>query len=92
MPSTVERLEPLRLPRVAVAVGLAAHAGGTGAADVGALVHAVDQRGEHVELLRIGVLGLVVLARDRPEDLGRDLVAPGAARGLNFFGISRLII
>ena len=48
--------------------------------------------GEHVELLRIGVLGLVVLARDRPEHLGRDLVAPGSTRGLNFFGISRLIM
>src|SRR5262249_23316648 len=56
------------------AVGLAAHAGGAGAADVRALVHAVDQRRQHVELLRVGVLGLVVLARDRPEDLGRDLV------------------
>ena len=65
---------------VAVAVGLAAHAGGAGAADVGALVHPVDQRGEHVELLRVGVLGLVVLARDRPEDLGRDLVGLAGQR------------
>ena len=74
MPSTVERLVPLRFSPVAVAVGLAAHAGGAGGAVLGAVVHAVDQRGEHVELLRVGVLGLVVLAGDRAEDLGRDLV------------------
>ena len=78
MPSTVERLEPLRFSPSSSPFVVAAHAGGAGAADVGALVHAVDQRGEHVELLRVGVLGLVVLARDRPEDLGRDLV--GLAR------------
>src|SRR5680860_403685 len=51
----------------------AAGAGGV----VAALVHPVDQRGEHVELLRVGVLGLVVAARDRSEDLGRDLVGLG---------------
>ena len=71
MPSTVERLEPLRFsPSVR---RLAAHAGGARGA-FAALVHAVDQRGEHVQLFRVRVLGFVVLARDRPEDLGRDLV------------------
>jgi hypothetical protein len=39
-----------------------------------ALVHAVDRGGEHVELLGVGVLGVVVLARVGPEDLGRDHV------------------
>ncbi len=63
----------------AVAVGavaglrVAAHAGGAGAG-VAAGVHAVDHRGEHVELLGVLVLGEVVLARDRTEDLGGDLV------------------
>ena len=54
--------------------GVAPHAGGAGATGVAAGVHAVDQRGEHVELLGVLVLGEVVLARDRAEDLGRDLV------------------
>ena len=55
-------------------VGAAADRTGAGAAERAALVHAVDQRGEHVELLRILVLGEVVLARVGPEDLGRHLV------------------
>ena len=37
------------------------------------VVHAVDQRGQHVELLGVLVLGHVVLARDRAEHLLGDL-------------------
>ena len=78
MPSTVERLVPLRFSPSSVVARVAADAGGAGGAVLGGVVHPVDQRGEHVELFRVGVLGLVVLAGDRPEDLGRDLV--GLAR------------
>ena len=64
---------PLRLPSSRPPLASRLHAGGAGA--VGAAgVHAVDQRGEHVELLGVGVLGEVVLARDRAEHLGGDLV------------------
>ena len=40
-------------------------------------VHPVQQRGEQVELLRIGVFGLVVFARDRPKIIGRHLMGLG---------------
>ncbi len=61
------------LPVVLLA-GVAPHPGGARRAVLGGLVHAVDQRGEHVELFRVRVLGLVVLAGDRAEDLGRHLM------------------
>ena len=67
--------------------------GRAGAAEVGAVVHAVDERGEHVELLRVLVLGDVVLARDRAEDLGGDLVGlvDEAAELLGNFEIDHLL-
>src|SRR5262249_5221645 len=37
-------------------------------------VEAVEERGEQIELLRVGVLGEIVLARDRAEHVGRDQV------------------
>ncbi len=78
MAITEAMLEPFLLPLglgrfSAFSADLAA-AGGAGAAGRVGVVHAVDQRGEHVELLRVLVLGEVVLARDRPQDLLRDLV------------------
>ena len=58
----------------AVAVVGAADTRRPGAAEIGAVVHPVDERGQHVELLGVGVLLLVVLARHRSEDLGGDLM------------------
>src|SRR5680860_763064 len=46
----------------------------SGAATGAGVIHPVDQRCEHVELLGVGVLGEVVLARDRAQNLARDLV------------------
>ena len=56
-----------------------------------ALVHAVDQGGEHVELLRILVLGDVVLARVHAEHVLGDLVrlADEAAELLRDFEVDR---
>ena len=56
------------LDAVLLFTGGAALARRTGADGIGrAFVHAVEQRGKQIQLLGIGVLGLVVLARDRPE-------------------------
>ena len=51
-----------------------------------AFVHAVDQRGEHVELLRVGVLGAVVLARVRPEAPRSRPGGPGPTSVLELLG------
>ena len=52
----------------------AADAGGAGALGRAGLGQPVDHRREHVELLGVLVLGEVVLARDRPQHVHRDLV------------------
>ena len=70
-----------------VGLVVAAYAGGAGAADRAGLGEPVDHRGEHVELLGVLVLGEVVLARDRPQHVHRDLVGladerPELLRGL----------
>src|SRR5205807_4316091 len=65
---------------IAVCVGVrrgavaATDRAGARATERSALVHAVDHGGEHVELLRIAVLGAVVLAGVLAEDLDRHLV------------------
>jgi hypothetical protein len=56
-----------------VAAGGPPHAGRPRAAEPAAVVDAVDDRREHVELLRPHVLLAVVLARDRPEHVVGDL-------------------
>src|SRR5205085_10985715 len=68
------RLSASRAVRATRAVRAATDRAGTGAAQRAALVHALDHGGKHVELLGVGVLGLVVLTRVRAEDLGGDLV------------------
>src|SRR5207244_3555206 len=56
------------------------HSGRPGAGGAAALAQAVDGRREHVELLRVGVLGRVVLARVGAKDLDCHLVRLGDER------------
>ena len=67
------QVRAVAVPAVAVALRLAG-AGRPGSAGRSTFVEPVDQRREHVELLRILVLGEVVLPRDRPQDLERHRV------------------
>ena len=59
---------------------VAAHPRGTRALARAGLGEPVDHRGEHVELLGVLVLGPVVLARDRPQHVHRDLVGLAGQR------------
>ena len=65
------RCGPCRCRRRRRVTSYAARAGAAARPRLG---HAVDQRGEHVELLGVRVLGAVVLAGDRPEHVHRQLV------------------
>ena len=88
---TEARLVPFLTAVVVRAVLVALDAGGAGALGCAGLGEPVDHRGEHVELLGVLVLGEVVLARDRPQHVHRDLVGLVDQRAV-LLGVSRLII
>ena len=91
-------LVPFRLPSSACAegrplpVGAATDRAGAGAAEGAALVHAVDQRRQHVEFLGVGVLERCRTCASWVRKISVATWWDCETRVANFLGSSRLIM